>query len=207
MLTSIVSITIHICIFTCFLSCALAQDSKQFLPGRCNPSQCQSGCCVNNACAQDSGDCQVGIQPFYFVAGPFIFVFLLAFVTMCAILIRKRRRQASLAVRPAAEVQTTEPTQGDTKQPNLKYARIPINFVEIHAATPMPSTIISPNSRVVEMSQEEFERHMIKDVEEILQKQEKMIKVPRGVQVVILRRNSVIAPKPHPECDERVLTA
>lgn len=221
MRSSILSITISICIFSSFLTCALTQDcsnpkapgctSKQFLSGKCDPSQCQSGCCVNGACAQESKDCQVGIQSFVFVASPFIFVFVLLVISLCVSIVKKSRRYASRAVTPATELpgvmQGQIVTQPDTKTQKLKSKIVPINIVEIHATTPIPSTTVSPNSRIVEISQEAFERHMIKDVEKILKKQERMIKVLRGAQVIIFRRNSMILPRTQSECDERVLTA
>ena len=197
---SFLAIIIHFCIFSYSLTCALTQGcsnknspgctSKQFLSGKCDPSQCQSGCCVNDVCAQDNNDCQVTFQSFLFVASPFIFVFFLLFVSLCMSVIRKTRYHASRVVRPVIELHP-EVMEGqivnlqDTKVQKLKPKIAPINIVEINTTTPIPSTTISPNSKIVEISQQEFERHMIKDVEKILQKHEKMMKVPCGAQVII----------------------
>jgi hypothetical protein len=223
--SSSLSTTIYICIFSYLFTCASSQgcsnqnapgctSTQQFSSGTCEPSQCQSGCCVNNTCAQTSKDCKISVQSFIFVAAPFVFVFLLLTVTLCVSIIKKsRQNRANRDVLPVTELNPGV-MQGEIVNVPYKKTRgglstkiIPINIVEIQSSTPAPSTMASPNSNIIEISPEEFEKQMVKDVEKILQKQEKMMKVPRGVQVIIFRRNSVMVPQAQSECEERVLTA
>lgn len=225
--SSSLSTTIYICIFSYLLTCASSQgcsnqnapgctSTQQSLSGTCDPSQCQSGCCVNNTCALDSKDCKITVQSFIFVAAPFVFVFLLLTVTLCVSIIKRSRQHRANTNREVLPITELNPgvMQGEIVNVPYKKTRgglntkiIPINIVEIQSSTPAPSTVASPNSNIVEISPEEFEKQMVKDVEKILQKQEKMMKIPRGVQVIIFRRNSVMVPQIQSECEERVLTA
>lgn len=159
---------------------------------KCIPDKCNYKCCVNNACATNSSDCELSLSTLLIICLPIVVIVTASTFAICLKIVR-RNHGRNQQVRPdGLQIAQGQPVQ-QQRNGNFRGLKIaPINTVEIETSSPVhqqsmltPTITSQLELRAVEIDHGEFERKMIEHNNSPLMKRRIKLQVTKGVSVVL----------------------